>query len=239
MNKITLDQMDAVNLMNRVDLKFYFHERLLPDILNAIKEDYFVLEINGERMMPYESNYFDTDNFQMLKWHQNGKLNRFKIRKRKYLVSGESFLEIKKKDNKGVTKKIRRPNGIDLEEDRRFINTNTPFNWKNLNHSISNRFTRIMLVNNNMRERVSIDLDLEFYNDKTTRKVERLVLLEVKSERQLGVTELQRSLKLLHIYPRGFSKYITGMYLFHPGLKFNRFKERFLQVSKTIENKLL
>lgn len=239
MDRITLDQMDAVNLMNRVDLKFYFHERSLPEILKAVEQYYFVLEINGERLMPYESNYFDTNNFQMLKWHQNGKLNRFKIRKRKYLISGQSFLEIKKKDNKGVTKKIRRPNGINLEEDRQFIKANTPFNWKELNHSISNRFTRIMLVNKNMKERVSIDLDLEFYNDKHTKKIDRLVLLEVKSERNIGTTEIQQALKSFHIYPSGFSKYITGMYLFHPGLKFNRFKERFLQVNKTIEKGLL
>lgn len=239
MESISLDQMDAVSLMNRVDTKFYFHERLLPNILKSIEKHYYILKINNERLMPYESVYYDTDDLKMLRWHQNGKLNRFKIRKRKYLISNESFLEIKKKNNKGITEKIRRLKGIDQEQDENFISDNTPFCWLELNRVISNRFNRIMLVNKNMKERVSIDLNLEFYNENDTKKIEKLVLLEVKSERHLGVTELQRSLKYLHIYPNGFSKYITGMYMFYEGLKFNRFKRRFIRVNKTIEKALL
>lgn len=239
MESIALDQMEEVNLMHRVDTKFYFHERLLANILKSVERDYYILEINGERLMPYESVYYDTDNLQMLKWHQNGKRNRFKIRKRKYLISNQTYLEVKKKNNKGITEKIRRINGVDLDEDRNFISDNTPFCWLELNHVISNRFNRIMLVNKNMKERVSIDLNLEFFKDNDARKVEKLVLLEIKSERHLGMTELQRSLKFLHIYPSGFSKYITGMYMFNDRLKFNRFKRRFLRVNKTIEKALL
>lgn len=239
MSPISLDQMDEVNLMHRVDTKFYFHERLLPNILKSIENDYYILEISGERLMPYESIYYDTEDLKMLRWHQNGKLNRFKIRKRKYLISNEVFLEVKKKNNKGITEKIRRLNGVDLEKDKSFISDNTPFCWLELNHVISNRFNRIMLVNKNMKERVSIDLNLEFYNENDSKKIEKLVLLEIKSERHLGITELQRSLKFLHIYPSGFSKYITGMYMFNERLKFNRFKRRFIQVNKTIEKALL
>jgi hypothetical protein len=239
MKSISLSEMDEVSLMNRIDKKFYFHERLLPHLLMSVEKDYFVLEINGERLMPYESIYFDTFDFQMLRWHQNGKMNRYKIRKRKYLVSGESFLEIKFKNNKGYTNKLRRRNGLDLEKDRQFVYSHTPFSWVELKQVLNNHFTRIMLVNKNMKERVSIDIGLEFDNGEVTKKMDRLVLLEIKSERQLGVTELQRSLKFLHIYPSGFSKYVTGMYLFHPHLKFNRFKRRFKQINKTIEKTIL
>lgn len=69
--------------------------------------------------------------------------------------------------------------------------------------------------------------------------MEQLVLLEIKSERNLGISEMQRSLKQFNIYPNGFSKYVTGMYLFYPHLKFNRFKMRFLKVNKTIEKTIL
>lgn len=239
MNPISLDQMDEVQLMNRVDTKFYFHERMLPEILKSIEPDYFVLEINGQRLMPYESKYFDTKDFKMLGWHQNGKLNRYKIRNRKYVVSDQNYLEIKKKNNKGFTEKIRRPNTFNLDENKAFVLENSPFSLQELEAVISNNFYRIMLVNKNMNERLSIDLNLEFSLNNQTKKMEQLVLLERKSDRQTGQSPLSLMLKNKKIYPIGFSKYITGMYLFHKDLKFNRFKKRFLHLNKTIEKTLL
>jgi len=239
MNPISLDQMDEVRLMNRVDTKFYFHERLLPDILKSIEHDYFVLEIDGQRLMPYESKYYDTKDFKMLRWHQNGKLNRFKIRNRKYIVSDQNYLEIKKKNNKGFTEKIRRINTFNSDENKAFVSENSPFSLQDLEAVISNNFCRIMLVNKSMNERVSIDLNLEFSLKNQTKKIDQLVLLERKSERQTGLSPLSVILKNKRIYPGGFSKYITGMYLFHENLKFNRFKKRFRQVNKTIEKTIL
>jgi hypothetical protein len=240
MNSISLAEMEEVNLMNRTDTKFYFHEKYLPKILQAIKDDYWVLEIENQRLMPYESEYFDTHDYQMLKWHQNGKLNRFKIRNRKYLVSGLSFLEIKKKNNKGFTEKTRIQNNKTTHLEENFINSNTPFSYQNLKPVISNKFHRIMLVNKNMSERVSIDLSVQFFKkNEATKKLDQLILLELKSEKQTGITKLQRELKKWHIHPQSFSKYITGMYMFHSDLKFNRFKSRFLRINKTIEKDLL
>lgn len=240
MKPISLDEMDRVSLMDRIDTKFYFHERLLPNILMSIQKDYDVLEINGERIMPYESSYYDTSNKTMLSWHQNGKLNRYKVRRRKYVLTGETFLEVKFKSNKGNTIKIRKLDVNDSLKNEAFIIKNTPFSLVKLEHVLSNEFHRLMLVNKNNAERVTIDMNLKF-NKKTqeTQLVENLVILEIKSERHLGITELQRSLKFLHIYPNGFSKFITGMYMFHKDLKFNRFKRRFLKINKTIEKNLL
>jgi len=236
---ISLNQMESAQLMSRVDTKFYFHERMLPEILHRIQNDYFILEINGERLMPYESDYYDTSDLKMLRWHQNGKLNRFKIRNRKYLVSNQSYLEIKKKNNKGITEKIRILNSSQKDENQIFITDNTPFEWLDLKPVIGNSFDRIMLVNKNMKERASIDLNLKFISHNEIKKIENLVLLEIKSDRHIGITPIQRILKNMHIYPNGFSKYITGMYMFHGNLKFNRFKKRFLNVNKTIEKTLL
>ncbi|OYT14705.1 MAG: transporter, partial [Bacteroidetes bacterium 4572_77] len=92
---LNLEQVNKVGLMNRVDTKFYFSIHLLPKILESIKIDYSVLEINGSRMMPYESTYYDTKDFQMLRWHQNGKGNRYKIRERKYVLTEQTFFEVK------------------------------------------------------------------------------------------------------------------------------------------------
>lgn len=240
MRPISLNEMDRVSLMDRIDTKFYFHERLLPNLLMSIQKDYDVLEIQGERFMPYESDYYDTSDKRMLTWHQNGKLNRYKVRRRKYVLTGETFLEVKFKSNKGNTKKTRKRDVNDSLKNEAFILKNTPFNLLNLEHVLSNDFQRLMLVNRNNAERVTIDMNLSFSKDtEETQLLENLVILEIKSERHLGSTELQRSLKFLHIYPNGFSKFITGMYIFHKELKFNRFKRRFLKVNRTIEKDLL
>ncbi len=240
MPALSLQDVNKVGLMDRVDTKFYFHERLLPNILMSILDEYSVLEINKERIMPYQSFYYDTQSYQMLGWHHNGKLNRYKVRKRKYLLTGETFLEVKFKNNKGKTQKSRRINGEDIDEDRKFISKKTPFSWKDLKPVMNNQFDRIMLVNHNKRERVSIDLNVGFSNgDGKYSVLDKLVILEVKSERHVGTTELQRSLKYLHIYPNSFSKFVTGMFMHHKGLKYNRFKSRFLDINKVLEKNIL
>ncbi|NPD84441.1 polyphosphate polymerase domain-containing protein [Lentimicrobium sp. L6] len=236
MEAISLKEMDRVSLMDRVDTKFYFDEEYLAPILESIRQYYHVLEIEGIRIMPYESVYYDTADRQMLRWHQNGKLNRYKIRRRKYMLTGQDFLEIKFKSNKGNTEKTRRLYNVNTEKDKKFILENTPFSMNDLEHVLNNSFQRIMLVNRISAERVTIDLNVSFGesdNDEMT-KLEKLVVLEVKSERSGGMSEIQRKLKEFHIYPNGFSKFITGMYIFHKDLKFNRFKRRFSMISKTM-----
>lgn len=241
MEAISLKGMDRVSLMDRVDTKFYFHERFLAPLLESIKEHYQVLEIENVRIMPYESMYYDTSDGQMLKWHQNGKLNRYKIRRRKYVLTGQDYLEIKFKSNKGNTEKTRRLFNVNKEEDRKFILENTPFSLSDLDQVLNNSFQRIMLVNRLNAERVTIDLNVSFGegDEKEMKKLEKLIVLEVKSERSGGMSDLEKVLKEMKIYPNGFSKFITGMYIFHKDLKFNRFKRRFSMISKTMETESL
>ncbi len=92
---LTLKELDNVQMLNRVDTKFVFHINQFCEILEEIKENYLVLEIDGKRMFDYESIYFDTDNYDLYKFHHNGKLNRLKVRYRKYLDSGLCYFEVK------------------------------------------------------------------------------------------------------------------------------------------------
>lgn len=237
---ITLKEVNKVGLMDRVDKKFYFHERLLPNILMSILKDYSVLEIKGKRLMPYESFYYDTPGFQMFKWHHSGKLNRFKVRRRTYTLTGDTFLEVKFKSNKGKTIKSRQKCKNVESENKSFIANKTPFDWADLKPVMNNQFDRIMLVNHNLKERVTIDLNLGFSNgDENYSFLDKLVILELKSERQGGIPELQKTLKSLRIYPSSFSKFITGISMHHNELKKNRFKSRFLDVNKVLESKVL
>ena len=57
---ITLKEMDAVALMKRTDTKFVVSKKTLPVLLETLKEKYRVLEIDNNRVMTYNSLYFDT-----------------------------------------------------------------------------------------------------------------------------------------------------------------------------------
>ena len=99
--------MESVKLMNRIDTKYAVPLAVLPDILEAAKTDYFAQEIDGKRIATYDTIYYDTDTLDMYIRHHDRQLVRQKIRIRQYVDSNLTFLEIKRKNNKGRTKKKR------------------------------------------------------------------------------------------------------------------------------------
>ena len=52
---ITLAEMDRVRLMDRTDTKFVFTFSRLESILQAVKDDYYILDVNGNKISRYES----------------------------------------------------------------------------------------------------------------------------------------------------------------------------------------
>ena len=103
---IGLKDMDRVSLMDRIDSKYVFHIEDLASLLDELKKDYAVLDVNDTKISQYETLYFDTPQFDLYHYHQRGKFNRFKFRIRKYVESNLLFFEVKFKNNKGRTKKI-------------------------------------------------------------------------------------------------------------------------------------
>ena len=97
---ISLKEMDRVKLMNRKDTKFIFNEEKLPELLEALKDNYNILEISNKRESLYKTMYFDTDDFKFYTQHHNGKLNRHKVRYRQYADVDTTYLEVKFKSNK-------------------------------------------------------------------------------------------------------------------------------------------
>jgi len=94
---ISLDEMDRVKLMNRIDTKFAFDKNTLIQILPILKANYFSLDIQGNRAMSYESLYFDDENYTLFHDHHNRRTNRYKFRIRNYVESKLFFFEIKHK----------------------------------------------------------------------------------------------------------------------------------------------
>ena len=106
-DSISLDEMDRVALMDRVDTKYLFGTEQLPTLLQTMTAGYQVLRVEDIRISSYSTLYFDTPRHDFFLQHHNGKLNRHKIRMRKYLLSNTCFLEMKTKNNKGRTTKRR------------------------------------------------------------------------------------------------------------------------------------
>ena len=234
-DKISLDEMNGVSLMKRVDTKFILSESQLLKVFSKIRKEYKVLEIDNERLMQYSTLYFDTKNKKCFKEHHNGKLNRYKIRMRKYLVSDICFLEVKKKNNLGVTNKTRRQikdfETILSSDSKEFI-YNSQINDLLLEPALYNNFNRITLVNKNYPERVTIDTNLSFKSADKEKIFDNLVVIEIKQEGKRLNTVMNKALKLMSILPTNFSKYCLGITNTFDNIKSNRFKEINLKINK-------
>ncbi|MDR2679939.1 MAG: polyphosphate polymerase domain-containing protein [Tannerella sp.] len=244
MSPITLDEMQSVRLMkDRVDCKFAAPASLLRQLLEELAPCFRIQVNDGKRIALYRTQYLDTPGLEMFVMHHNGKLNRQKIRIRSYVDSGISFLEVKNKDNRGRTGKIRVPvpfshvqSVADLDGDEmHFLNEYAVVDAGSLTPSLSNRFDRITLVNNDATERVTIDLNLSFLNHSTgcETQVENLMILELKQAGRQR-SHFRDALCRLRIKPHPFSKYCMGSVLTNPCLKYNRFKNRWISINKII-----
>lgn len=234
-DKTTLAEMNSVSLMKRVDTKFILKESQLLEVLSKLYDDYKILEIDQERLMKYSTLYFDSENKKCFIDHHNGKLNRYKIRMRKYLVSDICFLEIKKKNNLGVTNKIRRQIKdfeTNLTTKSKDYITESNINNLLLEPSLYNNFSRMTLVNKNESERITIDVDLSFSFGTDEKKFDKLVVVEIKQEGKRLNTTINRALKSMSILPTNFSKYCIGISNIIDDIKSNRFKEINLKINK-------
>lgn len=239
--EISLFEMDEVKLMNRTDRKFWFHSDLIDEILEEIEEEYFVLEIEGDRLLPYLTTYYDTESDEMYNNHHRGKLNRYKVRRRNYAKTDSSFLEVKFKSNKGRTVKVRRESDYYNDKfdnsDEDFLRDNTPYLPNRLHKVLENSFKRLMLVGKAMNERCTIDNGIQFVCGDNQVKMDNLVVVEVKSDGR-NHSAIIDALKRRRLKSSGFSKYCIGRSLVDDSLKINNFKGKQREIVKKIDNQI-
>ena len=233
---ITLAGMDAVKLMTRLDEKYVCRIDQLPGILETAQPDFQVLENHGNRLLGYQSLYLDTPDHEMYLMHHNGKLNRYKVRIREYKESHDFFFEIKFKDNHRVTTKKRIQIGPGLnyhtDEIRKFMSRNTTYAPEMLEPKLFSSFERITLVNINLRERITIDVNPTWFFDNRQRSLPQIVILELKSAKTSNSAGFGYLLREARILPHRLSKYCTGTVLLYPEIKHNRFKSKLLHLEK-------
>ena len=236
---ISLDEMKDIKLMNRIDKKYLATIGQLEQLLVLAQGKYMVQQIEGKRYNRYHTIYLDTPDEEMYTMHHNGRLVRQKVRVRTYLDSGDSFLEVKNKNNHGRTKKKRMVvNGVNtLHEDDGDMLLSKYANYllADLVPKVENRFERITLVNMAKTERLTIDCHVKFHHLETDihDTFDRLVIIELKRDGNV-YSPVKDMLRELRIKPSGFSKYCIGSALTNPGLKRNRFKSRFKKIDKLL-----
>ena len=146
-DSISLNEMNSVSLMKRMDTKFILHRDAVQAILNKVQCDYKILQVASDRLMTYHSVYFDTDDDHFYHMHHNGYSHRIKVRIRNYVESNLCFLEVKQKDSQGNTLKKRiKVNQLTstLGEEAITFVTQTTAKQITLHKSIENQFNRFI-----------------------------------------------------------------------------------------------
>lgn len=241
MPPITLEEMKSVKLMKRTDMKFVTDVDTLAQLLRLAADSYFSQSNVGSRVSPYRTVYWDTcSGHEMFRTHQCGHRPRTKVRARTYLDSGHSFLEIKKKDNHGKTRKKRVPvPSIEAVMETRvgedFLKEQTDYSFDTIRPALGNEFRRITLVNKAKTERLTIDFGLRFHNYETgvDNALPQVAIIELKRDGRC-VSPILPLLRQLRIKPAGFSKYCIGTTVTNAGIRAGRFKKRLIKIGKIV-----
>lgn len=236
---ISLEEMEQVRLMNRVDTKYVTTVPTLCLLLQMAANEYRIQEIGGLRNMPYCTLYYDTFDYAMFSEHHRGRKHRQKIRFRTYEDSGTAFIEIKTKNNKGRTRKKRilAKSGYEIEPYAGFILSHSFYKPETLVKQVEKQFSRITLVNRNMTERLTIDTNLRFHNIITGygASLNGLVIIELKRDGKT-YSPIMDAFRKLRIMPSGFSKYCIGMALTNKSIRQNRMKQKLRTIERLCQN---
>jgi hypothetical protein len=235
---VRLDAMDCVRFMNRTDTKFIFPVNRITELIQNLNGRYKVLEINKLKTQFYSTVYFDTPDYLFYNQHFNGNLERHKVRLRTYESTGQSFLEVKTKTNKNRTIKYRLNNylftGSFDGESSGFISEHSSVDPATLRPVLFNSFIRTTLISFATIERITIDFNLSFTDNRSGEHIEMpyLAVAELKKEGHSLSSPFNDCLKNMGIHPEGFSKYFIGSALLNSSLKQNVVKPKILKLKK-------
>jgi len=239
--KINLDNLDSIKLMKRYDTKYIFHRDKLISIFDFLYKDYQVLEIDRNMTFKYDNLYYDTDDHFFYHQHHNKRLNRYKLRCRRYNESNKCYFEIKFKNNKNKTIKTRillddkQINNELSNESKDFARKSILINNGNIVDKVEPAlwisFNRITFANLINKERLTFDINLT-YIDKTSnsQKINNLIIAELKSDKMTINSPFSQYLKEINITPSNFSKYCMGIAMTEKNIKCNRFKNKLLRL---------
>ena len=248
---ISLAEMEEIRLMNRLDQKYLATIPQLIELLHMAEGKYMAQVIDGLRVSGYRTLYLDTPDEEMYLMHHNRRAPRQKVRVRTYLVGGDTFLEVKNKNNHGRTKKKRihvsGPEQADILSSpdlmrqlktaggNDLLKKCAWYQLEQLRPKMENRFERITLVNMAKTERLTIDCHIRFHHVETglDNTFDQLVVIELKRDGNVDSPVLDM-MRRLRIRPSGFSKYCIGSVMTNPALKQNNFHKKIRKIQKML-----
>lgn len=233
-----LSDISNASLMHRVDTKYLLPVSELKKLLELISPFYTVLEINSSRFFTYQTTYYDTPDFKFYLMHHNGKLNRYKVRHRLYVDSGDLYMEVKQKTNKRITQKNRvllGDNGGWQDQVAQLASRPFKGGRKPLFQSLVCSYVRIAMANERNGERLTLDFNLSFKNPNNGNheKTNHVLIAEVKRVSRKASSAFIDLMNAGGRKPASFSKYCIGCSMLYPKqIKTNRFKETLMAVER-------
>ena len=220
---VSLEELDErAALLRRVDNKYAVEREAFSRLLERLREDHQVLEIDGRREFGYRSTYFDTPDLRCFVDHVEDRQPRFKARTRLYEDSERCVFEVKLKREDDETDKRQTDYAVDdaerftdsaqecLGEALRSVGLEPP---EEMAPTLLTRFRRVTLASREGSERLTCDIGVRLSNpDGAAAELrEGMILVETKSER--GESPADRALDELGLEPISLSKYRVGMSL--------------------------
>ncbi|MDO5722401.1 MAG: polyphosphate polymerase domain-containing protein [Actinomycetaceae bacterium] len=243
---LTLDEVNAkAALQERVDTKFIVHPSALLGLMEELRGQLEVLDIDGIRSFSYDSIYFDTDNLRTYRDHLQGRRRRFKVRTRHYVDSDFTVLEVKTKGLRSKTEKVRINHHVPgdelgkegaqfvTEQLKRYRVADGEQVVNQLRPALRTSYRRITLVGKYRPFRMTCDAVLNCADaDSGVLTLRDRVLVETKtpSMRDPLIGQMYR----LGIRPVGMSKYCAGIGMLKediPSMKWNKVIRNHLRVS--------
>lgn len=212
MNRISLEESKKIKIFNRFESKYIIDHDDILNIIRLLENDYLLVEENNKIIFGYHSLYFDTPELNMWNDHNIDKPSRQKIRIREY-DDKSKFLEIKEKIN-GKTIKNRIPiESYFINDEEQWISGNLKYDTKNLIKSLDVKYNRISFVKKDKTERITLDIDIEYYNYKTNKRWKsnkNFAILEIKKNKEEN-NEIEDIINKEYIFKQKYSKYYWGI----------------------------
>jgi len=219
----SLKELNEMGLDNRMDSKFVLPRKNLGEVLAHLSNNYSILAVDNENIFTYENTYFDTPDRFFYHSHHNGKLNRHKLRFRRYK-------ETKLKTNKSRTIKQR----ISIKEDDQeniisFLNEQIHSTKGSFSPKLFNNYHRMTFMNLRTKEKITVDFNLSFENPDNSMRyhIDDYFIVEVKTKDKVHHADFFQYCKKKGIRENRFSKYCMGTCLTNNDeLKKNSFKKK-------------
>ncbi|MGP5595838.1 VTC domain-containing protein [Brachybacterium alimentarium] len=239
---------ESAALMTRVDRKYLVPRDEIDELIGDLAVDLRVLEIGGRRRFAYRSTYYDTSDLAAYRAAATGRRRRWKVRRRDYVDTDASFLEVKTRTGRGESSKLRialDDDGADTGEQAAPPLGGAPLDFVRTSLAdadcvaptapllpvLTTAYDRTTLLVAAEDSRLTLD-DALVWSDPAgrARQLRDQVVVETKSGTRAG--SVDRVLWRAGHRPQRLSKYATGLALLDADLPANRWHRTVRAVSR-------